>query len=157
MYDAEWKAKNRGYFEIGIYNGKTPANLGTLWRSAFQLGASGIFLIGHRFYKQASDTVKAWKHVPLREYYDFNHFLSCRPYDCILVGVEMGGKPLAKFHHPERAIYLLGAEDNGIPQRIMDECNCVISLEAVRTESYNVAVAGSLIMYHRQFQGGFIV
>ena len=60
----------RGYFEIGIYQGKTPANLGTLWRSAFQLGAAGIFLIGNRFKKHASDTTSAYRHIPLRQYTD---------------------------------------------------------------------------------------
>jgi len=141
----------RGYFEIGIYNGKTPANLGTLWRSAYQLGAAGIFIIGSRFQKQASDTVKAWRHIPLRKYDDLEHFLSCRPHDCRLVGVEMGGTPLNEFTHPERAIYLLGAEEHGLSAAATKVCNNLVSLEAINTESYNVAVAGSLVMYHRQF------
>jgi len=35
-----------GYFEIGILHPRNSANVGTLWRSAYQLGASGIFIIG---------------------------------------------------------------------------------------------------------------
>lgn len=63
----------RGYFEIGIYRPKTPMNLGTLWRSAFQMGAAGIFVVGQRWPEgQASDTVKAWRHVPLRKYADLD-------------------------------------------------------------------------------------
>lgn len=141
----------RGYFEIGIYQSKTPSNLGTLWRSAYQLGATGIFVIGHRFKRQASDTTKSYRHVPMREYKDFELFQSSRPYDCALVGVEMGGRPLREYTHPERAIYLLGAEDNGLPPQVLAKCQSVISLEALNTLSYNVAVAGSLVMYHRQF------
>lgn len=141
----------RGYFEIGIYRGKTPSNLGTLWRSAFQLGASGIFIIGDRFRKESSDTIKAWRHIPIRAYTDFEHFLSCRPHSCLLVGIEMGGISLTSYRHPERALYLLGAEDVGLPENVIEKCNNLISLDAVRTESYNVAVAGSLVMYHRQF------
>lgn len=141
----------RGYFEIGIYMGKTPANLGTLWRSAYQLGAAGIFLIGHRFQRQASDTVKAYRHIPLRQYDDFDHFQKSRPYDCRLIGIEMGGRPLSSYNHPERAIYLLGAEDSGLPKHVVSSCQNVLSLESINTLSYNVAVAGSLIMYHRQF------
>ena len=139
----------RGYFEIGIYHVKTEANLGTLWRSAYQLGAAGIFVIGRRFQKQASDTTKAWRHIPLREYNDFNHFLNCRPYSCVLVGVEMGGRSLKNYHHPDRAIYLLGAEDHGIPASICLQCQDIIGLESIRTESYNVAVAGAIVMHHR--------
>ena len=44
-----------GYFEIGIYNGKTEVNMGTLWRSAYQLGASGIFIV---FFKGFEDISK---------------------------------------------------------------------------------------------------
>jgi len=141
----------RGYFEIGIYHNKTPINLGTLWRSAYQLDAAGIFTIGARYTKQASDTVKAYRHIPLRNYVDFDHFNESRPYDCRLIAVEMGGKPLSEFTHPERAIYLLGAEDHGLPKDVLQKCQATISLESVNTESYNVAVAGSLVMYHRNY------
>ena len=34
------------FFGIGIQNGKTPENLGVLWRTAQNLGASFIFTIG---------------------------------------------------------------------------------------------------------------
>lgn len=142
----------RGYFEIGIYQGKTPQNLGTLWRSAYQLGAAGIFLIGNRFKRQASDVLKTYKHIPLREYDDFDHFQSARPFNCPLIGVEMDGKPLTGFKHPERAIYLLGAEDSGLPKKVIQSCQGIVSLESINTLSYNVAVAGSIIMYDRQFK-----
>jgi len=141
----------RGYFEIGIYNSKTPHNLGTLWRSAFQLGAAGIFTIGHRYQKQASDTVKAYKHIPLRQFTTFDEFMLARPHDCPLIGIEMGGRSLGAFTHPEAAIYLLGAEDHGLPPKIIEKCQHVISIDSIRTASFNVAVAGSLVMYHRQF------
>ncbi len=141
----------RGYFEIGIYHGKASVNLGTLWRSAFQLGASGIFTIGQRYGKQASDTVKAFRHVALRNYETFDEFFATLPYTARLVGVEMGGKPLSEFTHPAQAIYLLGAEDTGLPSEITQRLHHLVSLEAVRTESYNVAMAGTLVMYHRVF------
>lgn len=143
---------SRGYFEIGIYKGKSTHNLGTLWRSAYQLGAAGVFIIGARFPRQASDTVKSWRHVPVREYDDFDHFLSCRPHGALLVGIEMGGRSLRNYCHPEQAVYLLGAEDHGLPDAILAKCNSRISLDAMRTASFNVAVAGSIVMYHRSFQ-----
>ena len=42
----------RGYFEIGILNGQYSVNYGTLLRSAYQLGAAGIFFIGKKFKHQ---------------------------------------------------------------------------------------------------------
>lgn len=41
----------QGFFGIGIQNGKTPENLGALWRSAQNLGASYIFTNGNRYQK----------------------------------------------------------------------------------------------------------
>jgi tRNA G18 (ribose-2'-O)-methylase SpoU len=140
-----------GYFEIGIYHTKTKVNVGTLFRSAWQLGASGVFTIGRRYSRQASDTYNTTRNIPLRHYVTFDEFLDNRPVGALLVGVEMGGKPLSEYSHPRNAIYLLGAEDHGLPQSIMSRCNSVVSLQAVRRASYNVAVAGSLVLYHREF------
>jgi tRNA G18 (ribose-2'-O)-methylase SpoU len=141
----------RGYFEIGIYHGKTHHNLGTLWRSAYQLGAAGIFVIGNRFRIESSDTYKTYRHVPLRQYDTLEQFLANRPHGCQLVGVEMGGTPLSGYRHPDRAVYMLGAEDHGLSRDAVGACNQIVSLESIGPLSYNVAVAGSLVMYHRQF------
>jgi tRNA G18 (ribose-2'-O)-methylase SpoU len=140
-----------GYFEIGIYQPTHGHNVGTLWRSAHQLGAAGIFTIGRRYRLQTSDSFDAPEHIPLRCYLTFEEFLAARPLGALLVAVEMGGTPLARFEHPARAVYLLGAEDNGLPQRVLERCDALVSLEAVRRASYNVAVAGSILMYQRVF------
>jgi len=137
------------YFEIGVFSPKTETNIGTLWRSAYQLGAAGIFTIGRRYNRQASDTLKSERHIPLRNYLEFHELLSTRPMGAILVGVEIGGTPLSKFKHPKQAIYLLGAEDNGLPPCLVNAMNEVISIESITRPSYNVAVAGSIVMYHR--------
>lgn len=141
----------RGYFEIGILHGKININTGTLWRSAYQLGAAGIFTIGKRYNRESSDTTYASRHIPLRTYETWDEFRYSRPSPSVLVAVEMGGLPLSGFSHPERAIYLLGAEDNGIPEEILEQCQCTVSLESIRQPSFNVAIAGSLVMYHRVF------
>ena len=146
---------SRGFFEIGIYRSKTPANVGTLWRSAYQMGASGIFTVGKRFPHQCTDTTKADRHIPYREFLDFDALLAGLPNLCQIVAVEMGGRPLAGFTHPESCIYLLGAEDSGIPSAIAARCHHVVSLPAIRTASYNVAVAGSLVMFDRQNKAGW--
>jgi tRNA G18 (ribose-2'-O)-methylase SpoU len=140
-----------GYFEIGIYNVKTEVNMGTLWRSAYQLGASGIFTIGKRYQREASDTTKAFRHIPMRHYADFAQFKQFIPVNAVLVGVEMGGSNLSSFAHPKSCVYLLGAEDYGLPPEVLAECNTIVSLEAINQLSYNVAVAGSIVMYSRVF------
>ena len=140
----------RGYFGIGIYHSKTEVNIGTLWRSAYQLGASYIFTIGKRYQMQSSDTPKTWRHIPLFHYETIDELQI--PHDCQLVGIEMGGIELQRAKHPQRAIYLLGAEDHGLPQNIIDRCHKIVSIPSLRTNSYNVAVAGSIVMYDRMIK-----
>lgn len=139
------------YFEIGIYNPRNSENIGTLWRSAWQLGAAGIFTIGRPYKLQTSDTSAAHRLIPLRHYPTFDDFLLARPLGALLVGVEIGGQPLATFKHPDQAIYLLGSEDMGLPEKVLAHCNAVIAIEAINRASYNVAVSGSIVLYHRLF------
>lgn len=139
------------YFEIGIYGWKEKENIGTLWRSAYQLGAAGIFLIGNKYNIQPTDTYKSYRHIPLREYADFDSFLEHIPRKAQLICVEQNGTPLQSFKHPKQAIYLLGPEDFGLPKEVLAKAAQVISLESVNANSYNVAVTGSIVMYHRTY------
>jgi len=146
---------DRGYFGIGIYHTKTAANVGTLWRSAYILGAGFIFTIGARYPKQASDTVKAYRHIPLHEYKTWPDFIDHVPYDCQVVCVEMDerAKNLTTYVHPERCVYVLGAEDEGIPANLLAG-KTVIQLPSVRDYCHNVAVAGALVMQDRLTKTG---
>ena len=137
----------RGYFGIGIYHIKHEVNLGTLWRSACSFGASFIFTIGKRYSRQSSDTTKTWRHVPLYHYESIDDLFL--PYSCRLVGIELGGESIREYKHPERCIYLLGAEDHGLPSEIMDKCHEVIEIPSVNEYCLNVASAGSIVMYDR--------
>ena len=139
-----------GFFGIGVYNSKSVENVGTLWRSAFMLGAAYIFTIGQRnAWEKAADTYKTWRHIPALRYEDWASFAAAAPYSTVWVAVEMGGIPLSEFVHPERAVYILGAEDAGLPKSVVSACQYCISLDGVRASSYNVAVAGSIVMYDR--------
>jgi len=138
-----------GYFGIGIYQVKTGPNVGVLWRGAYQLGASFIFTIGSRYKPQSADVHQTWRHIPLFRYDTFEEMMAASVYSCQLVGVEMGGESLPAFEHPDRAIYMLGAEDGGLPKFVLAHCQSVVSIHAARRQSFNVAQAGTLVMYDR--------
>ena len=141
---------NEGFFGVGVYNSKHAENVGTLWRSAYMLGAAYIFTIGSRnTWEKSADTYKAWRSVPAFRYENWSSFCSSAPFSTQWVAVEEGGTPLDEFEHPERAIYLLGAEDAGLPASVVRACHCCVSLDAVRACSYNVSVAGSIVLYDR--------
>ena len=76
------------FFGIGIQNGKTPENLGVLWRTAQNLGAHFIFTIGKRYAHQASDTHNSVKSMPYYHYKDFNDFFNHLPKGVRIVSVE---------------------------------------------------------------------
>lgn len=141
--------KQRGYFGIGICNGKFEENAGILCRSAQIFCASFIFSIGDRYKKVVTDTSKSFKSVPVYNYRDEKDFLMHTPYDVQLVAVEISDRSvsLSSFSHPERCIYLLGAEDSGIPKLILDNCQHIVQLPG--DFSMNVSVAGSIVMYDR--------
>lgn len=140
------------YFGIGVYNCKTNYNLGVLWRSAYCFGASYVFLIGKRFEKECSDTVKCHRKIPVFEYKDFDDFKKHLPYSSQLVGVEISdnSEDICKFVHPPLCNYLLGAEDNGLPPKILEQCHRVVKLNT--KTCLNVSVTGSIILYDRHFK-----
>ena len=58
----------------------------------------------------------------------------------------------ADFAHPDRAVYILGSEDNGLPSSVLRACAHHVSLpvaSADRTSSFNAAVTGALVLHDR--------
>jgi tRNA(Leu) C34 or U34 (ribose-2'-O)-methylase TrmL len=143
------KLKHEGYFGVGIVGVKNEFNIGSLWRSAFQLGAAYIFTVGGRIQKQATDTLVVPKRIPSYEYDAWSDFLVGTPKGTQLVAVEFGGEPLESFVHPLCAAYILGSEDTGLPESVVLACQHHVTLPSLRYESFNVAMAGSIIMYDR--------
>ena len=139
----------KGYCAIGVYRGKTEHNIGTLWRSAFILGAAYIFTVENKYKKQSSDVVRAWSRIPLFHHKTFDDLLNNIPHDCRLVGVEIDDRAewLHEFEHPKRAIYLLGAEDTGLPEEVKAKCHFLIKLPG--NTSLNVGVTGSIVLHDR--------
>lgn len=140
----------RGYFAIGISHPKTEVNFGTLLRSAHAFGAAYVFTVGRRFHKQASDVRQSWKHLPVFEYANVSDLRESLPYSCPLIGIELDerAKPLPQFSHPERACYLLGAEDHGLSPKERSQCHALIQIPGA-SKCLNVASAGTVIMYDR--------
>lgn len=139
----------RGYFGIGIINTKSPLNIGTLLRSANIYGAQFVFTVGKRYQLQSSDTLKTQRHIPLFHYETLAQLKSGIPFDCPLIGIEQtdNSVDLSEFKHPERAMYLLGAEDHGLPKSVIEVCHKIVHIDT--KTCLNVAVAGSIVMFDR--------
>lgn len=145
----------RGYYGIGVYKPKTAENIGTLLRSAHAFGADFVFTIGNRYRKQPSDTTDAAKHIPLFQFSSLEDFESHKPTNCKSICIEItdNAVDLREAYHPERAVYILGAEDTGLPEEYMRDKE-VIKIGGLPF-CLNVAVAGSLVLYDRSTKRAF--
>lgn len=144
----------KGYFGIGILNPKVEENIGTLWRHAMLYNAAFICTIGARYKPQATDTSKTQRHIPLYHYKDMADFTEHLPQDCTVVFIELATPALAlsTYQHPIRCIYMLGAEDKGIPPEVIENFDhdmAVVQLEAPNPQSMNVSATGTIVMYDR--------
>ncbi len=139
----------RGYFGLAIYRPKKEVNFGSLLRTAQIFDASFIALIGSRYLRQSSDTFGAVHHIPIFEYDCFDNFYLNLPRSCQIIGVEQHerAQQLRAYQHPLSAVYLFGAEDDGLPPNILERCHDLVMLEGEK--SMNLAVAGSIVIYHR--------
>lgn len=140
---------DNGFFGIGIVNNVDELNIGTLWRSAYIMGASFIFTVDRKYKRQTSDVVNAWQKIPLYHYDGIDGLLANLPYDTQLIGVELdeSAKAIETFEHPHRCIYLLGNEQHGLPRQVLEKCHQLVQLPG--NYSLNVSVAGSIVMYDR--------
>ena len=137
---------------VGMWNPRVETNVGTLFRSAHALGQCDFsFTIGLRYGEAKSDTICSYRRKPCFNFDDKKDFMRHLPMHCELVAVEMGKRstPIEKFKHPPRAIYLFGAEDEGLPWELYKSCRRRIQLPACQDISMNLSAAGTAVFMHR--------
>lgn len=139
----------KGFCGIGIYMPKTKENIGTLVRSAKMFGADFVFMIGERYVSQCS-AVKLDEKMPIFYFKDYKSFCESMPpvEKFIVVELTENAKQLSSFNHPRKGIYILGSEDKGIPNEILESDRCQF-VQVEGNSSLNVSVAGSIVLYDR--------
>ena len=144
--------KGRGYFIVGLENSKNSFNVGATLRAAGIFGAASVFIQGKRYSKAGTDTMKAYKHMPLMQ---VDNILSVIPYDCVPVAVELieGATPLPSYIHPPRAFYIFGPEDSHISKRTLSACRDTIYIPCHPDSStrgcLNLAACVNVVLYDR--------
>ena len=143
-----------GYFGIGIFRPKYEVNVGSLMRAALLYGAAFVFTVETRYGKQPTDTTNTRAYIPLFHFDTVDALIAHVPYGSKLVGAELGLKTrsLPTYTHPQRAVYLFGAEDEGIPEYVLDRCDHVVHIPTVEPWSMNVSNAGAIFMYDRHIK-----
>ena len=142
-----------GYACIGLFNPKTPENVGSVMRAAGCYGAHSVFYTGKRYdlAKQfCTDTNKKHLDIPL---ISVENLQSIVPLDCVPVAVELveGAKSLVNYKHPPRAFYIFGPEDNSLKKHITDFCRDTIYVPT--NGCMNLAATVNVILYDRLAKG----
>lgn len=143
----------RGYSAVGLFNPKTPANLGGALRASGCYGASMVAVSGTRMArlgKLATDTQKAYRHIPTMWVDDLYDVI---PYDCVPVAVDLidGAKPLPSYKHPERAFYIFGPEDGTLGSKVTGWCRDVVYVPT--NYCMNLAATVNVVLYDRAAKG----
>ena len=136
----------RGYAAIGLDRPKDTANLGGVLRAAQCYGASLVLLSGGRMGKYATDTMKAWRHLPCVEVDDlWTHV----PFGAVPVVVEIAdlAKPLFNVVHPHNAFYIFGPEDGSVDKRIVERAPLVVQVPT--NGCMNLAATVNVVLYDR--------
>lgn len=134
---------------IGLYNPKSPENVGSIMRAAGCYQASAVRYTGERFsraVKYQTDTKNITSKIPLTHVSDL---LADLPAETKLVCVEFaeGATLLPQFEHPEQALYVFGPEDGSLPQAIIDAADHVVFVPTIGC--MNLAASVNVILYDR--------
>jgi len=143
----------KGYACIGLFNPKSPENVGSVMRASGCYGVHSVFYTGKRYdlAKQfCTDKKNVHLDIPLIGVEDLKTIV---PLDCVPVAVDLieGAKSLVTYKHPPRAFYIFGPEDGTLKKEITDFCRETIY---VPTEGcMNLAATVNVILYDRMAKG----
>ena len=137
---------NRGFAAIGLFNPKTPNNVGSVLRAAHCYGTAFVAKTGRRYENSATDTMKSYRHLPLLQVADLFDVI---PRDCVPVAVDLvdGARDLTAYTHPERAYYIFGPEDGTLGRQILSRCRDRIFVPTAFC--MNLAACVNVVLYDR--------
>lgn len=136
----------RGFASIGLDRCKSKENLGGALRAAGCYDARLVLISGGRIGKYATDTMRAYKHMPCLEVSDL---LEHVPFGSTPVVVELTdrSKSLVDFLHPESAFYIFGPEDGSVSNDIVSKVGSVIQIPT--RYCMNLAATVNVVLYDR--------
>lgn len=130
-----------------------PGNIGTLVRTALAFGIDQVIL--------SRQCVELYNDKLLRAMQGAHFHISCIYRDleeviallkqngvCIVGSALENGQPIDTIIKQEKMAFILGNEGNGMTPEILSMCDQIAYIPISTIESLNVAVAGSIMMYH---------
>lgn len=130
---------------LALWRVSDPGNVGTLVRAADALGPAFVLLsrgcgdpTGPKALRASAGAIFR---VPLGAFEEGEGI----PRAAL---VPQGGVPLAQLELPERVVFVLGAEREGLPAEVLGTADVTATIpQAAQAESLNVATAGAIALY----------
>jgi tRNA(Leu) C34 or U34 (ribose-2'-O)-methylase TrmL len=143
---------------IGLYNPKSPSNVGSVLRAAGCYDVNQVFYSGKRFENAAkyqTDTKNIQSKTPLRGVEcligDLKNGIEWQEKATTptIVCVELveGATALPLYQHPTNAYYLFGPEDGSLPQGVIDQADAVVYVPTIGC--MNLAATVNVLLYDR--------
>ena len=152
-----------------LYNIRSAHNVGSIFRTSDGAGVEQLYLVGptplpvDRFGRDVAEIKKTslgasenipWKHVgtaaseSLDETLALIKELQTEGWTVVAVEQQADSVSVYDFEVPEKVVYVLGHEVDGVPQVIMEACDQVVEIPMVgMKESLNVSVTAGIILF----------
>ncbi|HDM8168900.1 TPA: RNA methyltransferase [Vibrio harveyi] len=134
---------------IGLYNPKSPTNVGAVLRAAGCYDAAQVRYNGTRYsraVKFQTDTQNSQERIQLVEMEDLTANVADNV-EIVCVELVVGATALPHFTHPENAIYVFGPEDGSLPQEMVDKAHHVVYVPT--HGCMNLAATVNVVLYDR--------
>jgi RNA methyltransferase, TrmH family len=136
-----------------LLNGlKDPGNMGTLFRTALGLGWEGILITPQSVDPFNDKALRAAKGstlmLPFWEVTEEEIAVWAKEEGYTFYTADMDGSSLEQVPFKEPLILVLGNESHGASSTFLKKATKVSIPMSSEIESYNVAIAGSILMYH---------
>ncbi len=147
--------RNEAPFLLVLDHIQDPQNVGTLLRTADAVGVHGVVLPGRRTATITPAVVNtssgATEHLSITTGNISQHIQQLQRNGVWVVGVEQDARAYVfdQFTLPEPLALVLGAEGSGLARLTRERCDALVHLPmGGHIESLNVAVTGSIVLYH---------
>lgn len=136
---------------VAMYNVYGNLNLGSIIRTANFLGFKEVLYFGRRKYDKRG-AVGTYHYTNVTYFEDEDDFLrGLSERDLTLVALENNvphTTELRKFHWPHNPCLLIGEENAGIPEAILENCYATVEINGLGSvRSLNVSAAAACAMY----------
>ena len=141
---------------IGLYNPKSPTNVGAVLRAAGCYDAAQVRYNGTRYsraVKFQTDTQNSQERIQLVEMEDLTANVA-DDVEIVCVELVVGATALPHFTHPENAIYVFGPEDGSLPQEMVDKAHHVVYVPT--HGCMNLAATVNVVLYDRLLKSGIV-